>query len=259
MNTSNIGQDIFNFSPTNILNRTSNDPVFPLEARRAYDLVRERSTTITTAQTIANTTNVNGTTTNLTTTTITVSLPAPTQAPTGQSIESILLNFIQSFGPSDNNQLGEFIQRILTNITSGILRSLSRNEGGLGQIISDIIRNVTTRVKEEISKAETPVLQQILQGLVTGKHNESLSTSHDVTEFIDGILGNFSTGISDGLSKAQGKAASGIANALGIQQFYTIHLRQICSGMFSNTSDPNAVFDIFGCFTYPEAAKGKPN
>ena len=207
------------------------------------------------ASSASNSTFGNLTSINVTTATVTVSLPAPTQSQI-PSFEGILDSLVQSFGSGDDSQLGNFLQQILTNITSGIVRNLSKNTGDLGQLFGDIVQNVTTGIKEEISKVGAPVLQQALQGLVTGNHNGSLSNSHGVDEFVDGVLGNFSTGITNGISRAQGTAAIGIANALGIQQFYTVHLRQICFGTFSDKSDPNAKFNIFGCFNYPEAAIG---
>ena len=250
-----------NFTPNfNLTSPISQRSVLSHEVY-SRDNPQKISTTITPRQasSISNTTFGNITAINVTTTTLTVSLPAPTQVQSPPSIEIILSGLIQSFGSGNDSQLGTFLQQILTNITSGIVRNLSKKEGDLGQLFGDIVQNITAGIKEEISKAGAPVLQQLLQGLVTGNHNGSLSNSGVVNNFLDGVLGNFSTEISSGLSRAQGTAAKGIANALGIQHFYSMHLRQICSGTLSSKSDPNAKFNIFGCFTYPEAATGKTN
>ena len=137
------------------------------------------------------------------------------------------------------------------------MRNLSRKEGDLAQLFGDIVQNITTGIREEISKVDAPALQQVLRGFLTGNHNGSLPNSDAGNDFIDGVLGNVSTSISDGISRAQEAAATGITHALGIQQFYTVHLRRICSGYLSDKSDPKARFDIFGCFAYPQAATGK--
>ncbi|PMD29659.1 hypothetical protein L207DRAFT_574053 [Hyaloscypha variabilis F] len=70
------------------------------------------------------------------------------------------------------------------------------------------------------------------------------------------LISNFTAKVDNGLSKAEVTVAEGITNALGIQDFYSLHLRDICSGTFSSSSDLRTRFNITACFPYSVAAPG---
>jgi len=152
------------------------------------------------------------------------------------------------------NEIGGFLRGVVQNITTSLEDGLSTGGDDLGQLISTAFQNLTEGIENSLSSTVLgSFLQDILQTLFT---NSSISSGRSISNLLQGVIGNFSTGIAAVLSKAEGTAAQGIAEALGIQQLYSLHLRQVCSGTLSSPSDPHATFNITGCFTYSEAAAG---
>jgi len=152
------------------------------------------------------------------------------------------------------NEIDGFLREVVQNITTSLEDDLSTGGGDLGQLLSTAFQNLTGGIENSLSGARLgSFLQDILQDLSPSSVSGSWG---GISNLLQGVIGNFSTGIAAVLSKAEGTAAQGIAEALGIQQLYSLHLRQVCSGTLSSSSDPHATFNITGCFTYSEAAAG---
>jgi len=188
----------------------------------------------------------------------TISTPLPSSTPDAGDLLSGALNDIISGleGGIANaeNEIGGFLRGVVQNITTGLENDLSTGGDNLGQLLTTAFQNLTGGIESALSGGGLGTfLQNILQGFFA---SSSSGAGGSIGNLLQGVIGNLSTGIAAGLSKAEGSAAQGIAEALGIQQLYSLHLRQVCSGTLSSTSDPHATFNITGCFTYSEAAAG---
>ena len=192
--------------------------------------------------------------------TITSTGPAQTQTSTasndlGSLVESIISG-LDGCNFSTDAVLGEIIEVVVKNITSSI-------ENDLGSFFKQLLQNVTVGFETALTNGTlSSFLDDIIQDISSSTTGMGLlgsltSSGGELEQFFQGVLGNFTTGIASGLSKAEGTAAKGITNALGIEQFYSLHLRTVCAGSLSSPSDPSATFHIAGCFSYSEAATGR--
>jgi hypothetical protein len=204
----------------------------------------------------ANTTNGNTTSTS----TVTVSTPAQTTCP-NPNIETLVSDLIgEIISDLETEFSGGEGQRIISNITAGVETGLQAAGGGeLSEIFGGILQNFTSGLESALSSTAGQFFSSVVGGLLTssvGGSSTSNSTS-EIGQLFKTILGNFTDGISTGLCKAESQAALGITETLGIEQFYALHLREVCAGNLSNLSNPRASFNITGCYSYSEATTGE--
>jgi len=101
------------------------------------------------------------------------------------------------------------------------------------------------------------IVQAITAGIEDGGLLKSLTApGSELSDFFVNVVGNFTAEIDNKLSKAEDSVAEGITNAMGIHEFYSLHLRDVCMGTLSSPSDPHAKFNITSCFPYSAAASG---
>jgi hypothetical protein len=205
--------------------------------------------------------NVNATNANTTSTsTVTVSTPAQTTCPT-PNIETLVSDLISEIiSDLETEFSGGEGQRIISNITAGVETGLQAAGGGeLSQVFGDILQNLTSGLESALSSTAGQFFSSVVGSLLTslaGGSSGPNSTS-EIGQLFKIILGNFTDGISTGLSKAESQAALGITETLEIEQFYALHFREACAGNLSSRSGPRALFNITGCYSYSEVTTGK--
>lgn len=173
-----------------------------------------------------------------------------------------LASIIQSFEASLEGALtavegdiGAFIQGLFQNVTRGIESGLTGGESEVGQFLSSIFQNITSGLST--GSGIGAVIEEIIESLTSGAGNSLTTSGSGLATLFSSIVSNFTAGLDSGLSKAEGRVAEGITNALGIEEFYSIHLQDVCAGNFSDTTNPHSKFNVSGCYSYSEAASGK--
>jgi hypothetical protein len=59
------------------------------------------------------------------------------------------------------------------------------------------------------------------------------------------------------LNDAEAQAVAAVVKAIGIEEYYALHLLNICSGNLSSATDANAKFDVTDCVSYSSPGGGK--
>jgi hypothetical protein len=59
------------------------------------------------------------------------------------------------------------------------------------------------------------------------------------------------------LNDAEAQAIAAVVQALGIEEYYALHLLNICSGNLSSATEANASFDVTECVSYSSPGGGK--
>jgi hypothetical protein len=250
LNTSNVGQQAIQFTPATF---DSKSTVPLVQAKNQWQ--NNTNTPLANGTASQNSSSQsNSTSTTTLATTVTVSTPVSTQCPipdTETLVEELVQDVITNL---EAGNLG-----IIGNITTTLENELRNSESELGQILATLLQNATQSLGNSSGSAGS-FFQSVIQGVFSDM-GDSLSTTNTTggfNGFIKEILGKFSESIATGLTKAQGEAAQGISESLGIQQFYSLHLREVCAGNLSSPSDPNAVFTITRCLSYSDATSGIP-
>jgi hypothetical protein len=150
---------------------------------------------------------------------------------------------------------GDPLASIIQGISAGI-------EGDIGSFVQGIIQNITGSIESNSTgNSIDSFIQEIISSFISGTgsslFNSLAGSGSELGKFFSEVVGNFTANVDNKLSKAENSVAEGITSALGIQEFYSIHLRDVCSGTLSSPSDPNAKFNITACFPYSDAASGK--
>jgi hypothetical protein len=250
-----VGAEVINFTPITSQAVTQPSDNITEQSVRRNDRYQGNKTWLDNSNSSsmnANATNANTTST----TTFTVSTPTQTTCPT-PNIETLVSDLIgEIISDLETEFSGGEGQRIISNITAGVETGLQAAGGGeLSQVFGGILQNLTSGLESALSSTAGQFFSSVVGGLLTssaGGASGSNSTS-EIGQLFKTILGNFTDGISTGLSKAESQAALGIAETLGIEQFYALHLREVCAGNLSNRSDPRALFNITGCYSYSQA------
>ena len=178
---------------------------------------------------------------------------------TSESLASIIEDI--TFGIEGG--IGSFVQGIIQNITGSIDSSPTSGASEVGLFLEGLLKNETSRAGNRTSP-ETSIdtfIQDLISSIFSGAESRILNavtgTGSGLKVLLTAIINNFTTKVDNGLSKAEGSVAAGITNALGRQDFYSVHLRDVCSGTLSSSSEPHAKFNITACFPYSVAASGK--
>jgi hypothetical protein len=110
--------------------------------------------------------------------------------------------------------------------------SISGPLAAVGSFFEGIWQNVTAAIDGNTSDGETQLLfQEVLQ---------------NITAAIDGDL-------TDG----EAQLVADVVDGLGIQQYYSLHLLDMCSGNLSNSSDADATVSLKECISYSDHSGGK--
>jgi hypothetical protein len=253
LNTSNVGQRAISFTP---ITSQSADTIPSVQAKDRWQNNNNTGSLPAETGRLNSSNTSNSTFSKNHTATVTVSTPAQTACP-APDIETLVDELIQDvLKDLEAGDLG-----ILGNIATILENGLQNSEGELGKFLGTLLQNATQSLGGSSSSGGS-FLESIIKGLFSDGGSGSFSTNSTTNStggfnaFFKGILGNFSQGIATGLTKAEGEAAQGLTEALGIQQFYSLHLREVCTGNLSSPSDPQAIFKITGCLSYSDATTG---
>ncbi|KAE9376271.1 hypothetical protein N431DRAFT_529122 [Stipitochalara longipes BDJ] len=172
-----------------------------------------------------------------------------------------LANIIQDITAGIEGGIGNLVEGFIQNITGSIESGPDGSVAELGQFFDGLLKNITEKGNGTSTGSSTDLFIQNLVSNIISKTGSRLLDSltgsgSGLKVLLSNIISNFTTKVDNGLSKAEGTVAEGITNALGIQEFYSLHLRDVCSGTLSNSSDPHAKFNITACFPYSVAASG---
>jgi hypothetical protein len=247
-----VGQDVINFSPATFHDGIDTSAFHARDQHPSSTSAQLQTRTVETFHGSTSNSTRRRNSTTLGSTTITVSVPGPTQT-MSPDVSGLLAELLKT----EENDVQAFLGYIIGNITADLQSGLGN--GQLGTIFQNQFRNFTTNLGEAISDGVESFFQDILQRLDTGGLG-SLQTStmnSGLNTFIQEALSNFTAGVATGLSEAESAAAQGITKVLGVQQLYALHLRNVCTGVLSSPSDPQASFTITGCLTYSEAASSR--
>ena len=178
---------------------------------------------------------------------------------------NFLANITQDITLGIEDGLGLLVHQFIQNITGTNQSNLTNDEGALALLLGGSLTNDTTESGNASSTGTSfdSSIQSLVSSLIYGAGSNLLDlltgsgSGSGLKGLLSGIINNFTTKVDNGLSKAEGTVAEGISSALGVQEFYSLHLRDICSGMLSNSSDPLAKFNITACYPYSVAASGK--
>jgi hypothetical protein len=173
-----------------------------------------------------------------------------------------LVNITQDITAGVETGLGSLVQGIIRNITGEVEPDLNSNISNIGVVFAGVLKNTTETVKgTSTGTSIDSFIQDLVSNLIyeTGSNLFRLLTgsTSELKVMFSSLISNFTAKADYGLSKAEGTVAEGITNALGIQDFYSLHLRDVCSGKFSSSSDLRTGFNITACFPYSVAASGK--
>lgn len=150
--------------------------------------------------------------------------------------------------------LGSFLGGVVQNLTESIEAGLT---SGGGNFFDSILQDLAGAVTQGPFTGIGSLIESIIAGFTCSAGCSASSSGSRLADLFSNIIGNITVGLDTGLSKAEGSVAQGITNALGIEQFYAIHLQKVCAGTLSDASDPHARFIISACFSYAEAASGE--
>lgn len=184
--------------------------------------------------------------------------PAPATTAAADPFTSIVQSFettLEGALAAAEGDIGAFVLGLFQNITGNIESGLAGGEGELGQFLNGVFQNATAGLVHGSSFGT--LIGEIIASLTSGAGNSLTTSGGGLTELFSSIVGNFTAGLDSGLSKAEDRVAEGITNALGIEEFYSIHLREVCAGNFSDATNPRAKVNVSGCYSYYDAASGE--
>jgi hypothetical protein len=173
-----------------------------------------------------------------------------------------LANITQDITAGVESGLGSLVPGIIQNITGELDPDLKSNISNTGVVFTGVLKNTTETLNGTSTGTSTDsFIQDLVSNLIyeTGSSLFSSLTrsTSELKVLFSSLISNFTAKVDNGLSKAEGTVAEGITNALGIQDFYSLHLRDVCSGTFPSSSDLRTRFNITVCFPYSVAASGK--
>ncbi|KUJ20225.1 uncharacterized protein LY89DRAFT_731450 [Mollisia scopiformis] len=259
LNTSNIGAEAVTFTPVTAALR-EDDKHESVTATIWNSTSGRNSSNLTNSTTTENNSTTSARPSSTPATNLTASSSSYWQAaqpvtttsagdPVASAIQSLTAGLENSLVDLEGD-IGTFIEGLIQNITQSIE---SGGEGGISQFFDNIFQNLTAGLTHGSSTGIGALLDGILS---IGAGNPLAASGSSLTQLFSDLVGNFTAGLDNGLSKAEGSVAQGIVSALGIEEFYSIHLRDVCAGSLSNAADPHARFNISNCFSYGEAASG---
>lgn len=79
----------------------------------------------------------------------------------------------------------------------------------------------------------------------------------DAQLLFQGILQNITDAIDGDLTDGEAKLVADVVNGLGIQQYYSLHLLDMCSGNLSTSSDAAATANLKECVSYSDHLGGR--
>ncbi|KAE8444373.1 hypothetical protein EG329_000573 [Mollisiaceae sp. DMI_Dod_QoI] len=180
------------------------------------------------------------------------SATTPANEPFASIIQSLTSGFESALAAAEGD-IGALIQGLVQNVAGSIESELENGEGELRQFFDNIFQNLTAVFKHGSSTGVGSLIGGIIANLTSGVGLSLAGSGNGLAGLFSSVVGNFTADLDVGLSKAEDGVAEGITKALGIEEFYSIHLREVCAGTFS---DSNAKFNISGCYPYSEAAPG---
>jgi hypothetical protein len=76
-------------------------------------------------------------------------------------------------------------------------------------------------------------------------------------DFFTGLVNNVTDSIDGSLNDAESQAVAAVIDSLGVAEYYTLHLLNICSGNLSSSTDPNTSFEVKHCSSYSSPGFGE--
>ncbi|CZR57366.1 uncharacterized protein PAC_07255 [Phialocephala subalpina] len=80
-----------------------------------------------------------------------------------------------------------------------------------------------------------------------------------IGDVFNGVVQNITDDLDSGLTKIETEVASSITKYLGISDYYSLHMNNICMGSYANASNPGSTYSSEKCMSYSNATSGLSN
>ncbi|KUJ08282.1 uncharacterized protein LY89DRAFT_765093 [Mollisia scopiformis] len=80
-----------------------------------------------------------------------------------------------------------------------------------------------------------------------------------ITNAIEGIITNITNVVDGGLTTVENNLVQELMQSLGVKDCYNVYAGNVCSGNYTNTSDPNAAMTMDNCPTWGSIGAGLSN
>lgn len=135
-----------------------------------------------------------------------------------------------------------------------ILKKSQLNTSKLGQNIIEFTPTSTSTSSTPAKRADP------LDPLGLLPTPSSISSSDPlgaIGSFFSGLIQNATAGIDGGLNDAEAQLVGAVLSELGIKEYYSLHLLQICSGDLTTSNPKNVKIDK--CSSYTDRGSGISN
>lgn len=96
-------------------------------------------------------------------------------------------------------------------------------------------------------------LSSILGNITSASGNPITS----ITNALGGIVNGLTTDIDGDLTSLEDNLVQELMQGLGVKDYYNIYIGNVCSGNFTNATDPNTSVTVDGCPSWQSIGAGK--